>query len=241
MSVFEDLLKAPAEQLLKLLYKTATERDQQVPGGRTRQIARKLGLTHAQLISAVGFNSFIRDLPDVVTLLGFADYEELARLRNRVFSGDVYDRLGIKDVLAVYHHVKDDAQHLQVMQYLLAARLRRIEACIEATVNSLVIERYKREMRAIYHEGVAQLEFIEERLRNTHSGFRALLNEVVMIVESRQLPVGEIFFRSAILPEEKRRLISKGFVPRALVESRLQDSDLSPQERRVLEEQLKLM
>ena len=53
--------------------------------------------------------------------------------------------------------------------------------------------------------------------------------------------MGDIFFRDNILPEEKRRLILKGFVPRHLIESRLEDADLPPKERKVLEEQLKLM
>lgn len=239
MSVFEEILTAPAEQLLKLLYKSAATRDSETR--RSREIAKKFGLTHGQLLCALGFNSHIRELPDVLTILGVASYDALATSRNEYFTSDIYDRVGIKDILAIYLHVAKDPQHLQIMQYLLGSRLRNIEDRIEATVNSLIIERYKKEMRSIYNDGVAQFEFVEERLRNTHSGFRALLNEVVMIVESRLIPAGDIFFRDMILPEEKRRLITKGFIPRDLVVSRLQEPDISPQERKVLNEQLKLM
>jgi hypothetical protein len=241
LSPFETLLTAPAEELLKALYRAASSRDQEQQGRRSRFIARTLGLTHSQLLCCVGFNPHIRELPDVTTLLGFKDYDALAKTRNEYFVNDIYDRLGIKDVLAIYLHVPRDPRHLQVMQYLIATRLQNIEERIEATVNSLVIERYKKEMRAVYSDGVAQFEFVDERLRNTHSGFRALLNEVVLIVESRLIPIGDIFFRNNILPEEKRRLIIKGFVPRHLVESRLEDPTLSTQERKVLVEQLPMM
>lgn len=241
MSVFEDLLTASAEDLLKPLYRAAAGRDKDAPGRRSRAIAQFLGLTHCQLICAVGFNAHINDLPDVTSLLGFGSYDALAKARNEYFVSDIYDRLGIKDVLAIYLHVARTPRHLEIMQYLLTGRLRKIEERIEATVNSLIIERYKKEMRAIYSDGVAQFEFVDERLRNTHSGFRALLNEVALIVESRLIPVGDIFFRPNILPEEKRRLIVKGFVPRHLIEARLAEADISAQERRVLEEQIRLM
>ena len=44
-----------------------------------------------------------------------------------------------------------------------------------------------------------------------------------------------------LLPEEKRRLIIRGLIPRELVESRLADSEIPAQERHVLEDQLKLL
>ena len=130
---------------------------------------------------------------------------------------------------------------LEVIQHLLTRRLQKIEDRIEATVNSVVIERYKKEMRSIYNDGVAQIDFAEKRLSKTHSGFRALLNEVAMIVESRLIPIGDIFFRESILPEEKRRLMIRGLIPRDLVETRLEDRDIPEQERNVLEDQLKLL
>ena len=105
----------------------------------------------------------------------------------------------------------------------------------------MVIERYKKEMRAIYNDGVAQIDFAEERLARPYNGYRALLGEVSLIVESRLIPIGDIFFRNNILPEEKRRLMMRGLIPRSLVESRLSDADLSAHERVVLQDQLKLL
>jgi len=240
MSVFEQILTASAEELLKLVFKSAAARDGQAQGSRSREIAHKLGLTHAQLLCAAGFNAHIRELPDVATILGFPGYDALARARDEYFTHDVYKRLGIKDVLAIYAQVARDTQHQQVMQYLMSTRLKHIEDKIEATVDSLVIERYKKEMRGIYSDGVALPEFVEWRLANTHSGFRALLNEVLLIVEHRLVPVGDIFFRDAVLPEEKRRLITKGLVPRDLIAARLAEPDIPVPERKVLEEQLRL-
>jgi hypothetical protein len=82
---------------------------------------------------------------------------------------------------------------------------------------------------------------VETRLREVHTGFRTLLGEVQMIIENRIIPLGDIFFRNSILPEEKRRLIKHGLVPREVVRSRLESADLSALERRVLEEELRLL
>lgn len=243
MSLFEDLLTARSEDLLKTLYKSATKREEAAARGlaRARQVARDLGLTYPQLVCAVGFNPHIQELSDVIAVLGFDSYDALARERNVAFTSDVYQQLAVKDVLAIYQHVTHNMPMLEVIQHLLERRLEKIEERIEATVNSMFIERYKKEMRAIYNDGVAQIDFAEKRLSNTRSGFRALINEVALIVESRLIPVGDIFFRESILPEEKRRLIIRGLIPRALVEARLADPAIPDQEREVLEDQLKLL
>ncbi len=243
MSRFEEILTASSEDLLKALYKSASAQDDHAAFGtaRAKQAARNLGLTFPQLVCALGFNAQIAQLSDVLAMLGFDSYDALARERNLSFVNDIYHQLGIKDVLAVYLHVTKSAPLLEVIQHLLDMRLQRIEDRIEATVNSVIIERYKKEMRAIYIDGVAQIDFAESRLSREPNGFRALLNEVAMIVESRLLPIGDIFFRDTILPEEKRRLIIRGLIPRELVLNRLSDPKIAPQERAVLEDQLKLL
>ena len=243
MSRFEEILTATSEDLLKTLYKSSSSQDERTASGgtRTRQVAKNLGLTYAQLVCAVGFNPQIQDLSDVIAVMGFNSYDALAHERNLAFTTDIYQYLGIKDVLAIYQHVARCLPLLEVLQHLLARRLQKIEDRIEATVNSVVIERYKKEMRAIYNDGVAQIDFAEMRLSKVHSGFRALVNEVALIVESRLIPVGDIFFREAILPEEKRRLIIRGLIPRDLVLSRLADYKISAQERAVLEDQIRLL
>jgi len=243
MSRFEEILTAGSEDLLKTLYKCASNPQEPAATGnaRARQMARNLGLSYAQLVCALGFNPHIRDLSDVLAVVGFESYDKLAHERNLAFINDIYQHLGVKDVLTVYQHVTGDLQVLDVIQHLIQLRLENIEKQIEATINSVFIERYKKEMRAIYNDGVAQIDFVEKRLQNTHSGFRALLNEVALIVESRLVPVGDLFFRDSILPEEKRRLIIRGLIPRDLIEARLADTALALREREVLEEQLKLL
>ena len=143
-------------------------------------------------------------------------------------------------MLTLYSTVKDENETLQVMQYLLKNRLGNIESKIEATVSSLIIEKYKTEMKAIYADKIADIDFAEERLNNAESGFRALLNEACIITESRLIPAGDIFFRETILPEEKRKLLSKNLIPVELVESRLEEQNISQQEKQMLNEFLAL-
>ncbi len=235
-SRFRELLQATPEGLLQRLYPLIKAAgDQPAPLDR---IARDLKLNETQLICALGFNPHIRELPEIINFLGHAGYDELARLRNEYFVNDIYDRLKIDDVLAIYAAASSHMDTLEIMQYLLNARLGHIESRIEQTVNPMVIEKYKKEMKAIYADGIAQIDFAEQRLNRTDSGFRALLNEVGIIVDNKLIPVGDIFFRDTILPEEKRRLLNKGQIPREFVESRLSEGDLSEQERNMLEEYL---
>jgi len=151
---------------------------------------------------------------------------------------DIYERLALENILQIYGVVKNDLSTLDVMQYLLKQRLEKIEDRIESTVNSLVIEKYKAEVKAIYSDGIAKIEFAEERLEKADSGFRALLNEVAMIIESKLIPVGDIFFRDTILPEEKRKILNTGLISAELIQSRLHDG-ISIDEKKVLKDYLK--
>ena len=172
--------------------------------------------------------------------MGFDSFDELAQHRNDVFATDIYKRLTFDNVIEIYSSIKTNTELLHIMQYLLKSRLKNIEGKIEATVNSIIIEKYKAEMRAIYFDRIATIEFVEERLDNKDSGFRALLNEVAIIIEAKIIPTGDIFFRDSILPEEKRKILLKGLIPIDLVESRLEDESISNDEKRVLLEHLKL-
>jgi hypothetical protein len=237
MSVFRDIIGASEEQLLQRFYRYKDEVT--AMGNRLQDIARKEGLRPEQLVCAVGFNPHSRYLTEIMPLLGFATFEELSKERNDVFTSDIYKRVSLDDVLAIYVSVKDDPATLQVMQYLLKERLERVERRIEETVNSLIIDKYKAEMRAIYSDGVADVDFADQRLNRQDSGFRALLNEVSIIIDSKLIPAGDIFFRSSILPEEKRKILNKGLIPKDLIQARLDDQNTSPEEKQVLLEYLK--
>lgn len=237
MAGLSHILGTSAQKLANLI-RRSTAGSEGTREERVAHAAERLGLNPTQLICAIGFNPHLREIGPELKALGYAGYDELAAHRNELFVSDIYRKLSIDDVLAIYAAVCNDLPLLQIMQYLLTARLQKIEGRIEQTVNSLVIERYKKEMRAIYGGGVAQIEFAEGRLNNTDSGFRALVNEVSIIVDSRLIPVGDIFFRNTILPEEKRRILSRGLIPRELVLARLEDSSIAEQERQMLEEYL---
>jgi len=237
MATFNDIIAAQGGDLLQLFHPF---RDDAGPSGnRLSVITKKYRLHPQQLICAVGFNPNARYLTDVYPLLGYATYNELCQERNDIFVSDIYKRISLDNVLKIYEVIVNDNEFLQLMQYLLKTRLAKVEQRIEETVNSLVIEKYKTEIRAIYNDGIATIEFAEERLGRQDSGFRALLNEVNIIVESRLIPAGEIFFRGSILPQEKQKLLSRGLIPKELVESRLADENTSPDEKRVLYDYLK--
>jgi hypothetical protein len=238
MTTITDFLTATPERLINYFFSVAADR-QLTPKQKIRRVAYKLGMRSAQVLCGVGFHPQIAQLPDVISALSYASYDELARDRNTAFFEDVYVRLSIDDILALYDVIKSHYRTIDTMQYLLPRRLGNIEQHIESTVNPLVIERYKKEMRAIYSSGIAQIDFAEARLSNTHSGFRALINEVGIIVDTKLIPVGDIFFRNTVLPEEKRKLLKRGLVPIDFVRTRLEDNTISVKERQVLEEYLR--
>jgi hypothetical protein len=237
ISAFRAILTASEENLVQRFFRYKDSATSM--GSRLAEIAKAEGLRNEQLICAVGFNHHARMITEIMPLLGYATFEELAKERNNVFTTDIYRRLPLDDVLAIYTEVKQDPANLQVMQYLLKERLEHVEQRIEETVNSMIIDRYKSEMRTVYNEGIAGMDFAEARLNRTDSGFRALLNEVGIIVDAKIIPAGDIFFRNTILPEEKRRLLARGLIPKDLIEARLNDENTPADEKPILSEYLR--
>lgn len=233
MAKFNEILTGTPEQLVKIfyLYEGDTQEDSDL---KRKTIAKIIKLKSEQLICAIGFNPNLDELTDIMPTLGYKNIDELTKDRNDIFINDTYRKLSLENILAIYEAVKDRQQTLQVMQYLLESRLESIETKIEETVNSMIIEKYKAEMRAIYSDNIADIDFAEKRLSRTDSGFRALLNEVMIIAESRLLPAGDIFFRDTILPEEKRKLLNKGMIPNDLIETRLAEENIPQQEKKML-------
>jgi hypothetical protein len=235
-----DLLWATPERLVNVFCRVQPEANADELR-RLMNAARQLGLSSARLVCGLGFNPAIPDLLDVVSVAGFADYQALAQSRNTLFVADVYKQLSLDDVLAIYGRVREDARLLELMQYLMTSRLQNLERDIDSTVHAPTIERYRAEVRSVYRLGIAQLSFAEERLGRPDNGFRALVSEIQLIAETRLIPVGEIFFRADVLPEEKRKLVTRGLVPRNLVGERLNDPQVPAAERLLLERELRLM
>ena len=99
MSRFEEILTASSEDLLKTLYKSSSGASERYASGiaRRRQVAKNLGLTYAQMVCAVGFNSEIQELSDILAVMGFESYDALAKERNLTFTSDIYQQLGIRE------------------------------------------------------------------------------------------------------------------------------------------------
>ena len=238
MPDFSEILASSEEELLQHFYKVRDDASL-AKEDKLNAVGKKFALRGAQLVCAVGFNSNAQNLPEILPPMGFDSFDELARTRNDVFTSDIYKRVPFDNIIEIYTSIKDNPEMLQIMQYLLKSRLYNIEHRIEETVNTIIIEKYRAEMRAIYFDRIATIDFVEERLDNTDSGFRALLNEVAIIIEAKIIPTGDIFFRDSILPEEKRKLLAKSLIPIELVETRLADENISAEERRILLEHVK--
>ena len=235
---FKKMIQATREELPNFFIRFE---DIEIPKDRKMEaLARDMALRPAQIICAIGFNPYTPEVLEILSFMGLDSYDQLSQQRNEIFTTDIYRNLTLDNTLSIYNAIKDHPALLQVMQYLLKLRLQKIESRIEETVNSLIIEKYKAEIRTIYNDGIANIEFAEERLGVKGSGFRALLNEVGIIVESKLIPAGDIFFRDTVLPEEKRRLLNKGLIPRELIEARLDDEDTPQDEKRILYDYLKL-
>ena len=240
MDSFSDILIAPGEELIRKFYVYQDELGPELDENRTDIIAMKLGLRRQEMILAVGFNPHINECLEILPILGFKNMDDLAHERNEIFISDIYRKITLDEVLQIYSNVKEFPKMLQVMQYLAEHRLKNIETKIEETVNSSLIEKYKVEMKTIYMDGIAGIDFAENRLGTIDSGFRALLNEVTIITESRVIPAGDIFFRDTILPEEKRKLLNRGLIPLELVQARLDDPAVSTRERKILEDYIRM-
>ena len=240
MANFRDILSNSSEELLKVFYMFGGDEFMAGKAHRLDKIAKELRLRTEQLICAIGFNPNLGDLTEIIHLLGYSNIDELVKKRNEIFITDIYKKVSLDNILTIYNVIKDFPETLQVMQYLAEQRLKSIETKIEATVNSIIIEKYKAEIRSIYLDSIAGIDFAEKRLDKIDSGFRALLNEVTIITESRIIPAGDIFFRDTVLPEEKRKLLNKGLIPLELVHARLEDGTISPREKKMLQDYLSI-
>ena len=119
---------------------------------------------------------------------------------------------------------------------VLIARLDHIEETIDGTISSRIIDAYKLEVRVIYADGIGQIDFAEHRIADAENGFRALTNELSLIVDNKVLPAGDVFFRDTVLPAEKRKLLKSGAIPQDMIITRLSDPKISDKERKMLKE-----
>jgi len=235
MISFTELLTASDADLVKLFYKIKVE-----PGDdfikRINKIAALFGLNHAQLVCALGFNKNIRDLTDIISVLGFRSYKLLAYRQIELFTTDTYQQLPIDNILDIYSARLEDARIMGSLRELLMPRLEHIEAEIEKNDDPGRIISYRMEVHAIYNSGIADKNFAEARINKTSIGkFRAMANESGIIVETGLIPASNLFFMESISPEEKKGLIEKKYISEDMIKNRLQNQNISLDEREMLE------
>lgn len=236
MASFLDILTASEEQLVNLFYRVKPSQSTDFLV-KINHAATQLGLNHSQLVCALGFNKHIRELTDVLSVIGFSSYKLLSYRRNELFSHDTYGELSVDNVLDIYSERVRDEEILETLRELLSPRFTSIEARIAAEDRdpSLVFS-YKMEIHAVYASGIATEAFAQQRVAQDIGQFRLLTDEIQMVVEQGLIPASNLFFTDSLQPDEKKFLLQTGHVSDAMVRNRLQNSDISEQERDLLED-----
>ena len=233
---FTELLTASDADLVKIFYKVKVEPSDDFIK-RINKIAVKLDLNHSQLVCALGFNKNIRELTDIISVLGFRSYKLLSYRQNELFTTDTYQQLSIDNILDIYSARLEDEEIMQSLRELIMPRLEHIEADIEKTDDPSHIISYRMEVHAIYSSGIADKAFAEQRINKKGIGkYRIIANELGVIVEAGLLPASNMFFMDSISPEEKKDLIERKHISESMIKNRLQNAKISQEEREMLEE-----
>jgi hypothetical protein len=235
MISFTELLTASDAELVKIFYNVKS--DPSVDFIKNiNSIAEQLKLNHSQLVSAIGFNKNIRDLTDIITVLGFKSYKVMIYRRNELFTTDTYQQLGIDNILDIYSVRLEDEEILETLRELLQPRLQHIETDIEKTDDPSYTFSYRMEIHSIYQSGIADKSFAEERIQKDIGKYRHMASELNEMIEAGIFPPSNFFFMESISPDEKRELIQQDHVSSDMVKNRLQNSKISADEREMLEE-----
>ncbi|MEM7542366.1 MAG: hypothetical protein AAF384_12400 [Pseudomonadota bacterium] len=236
MPSFRDVLTAPEEQLVNVFYriKPPTEADFIK---KINQVATQLELNHAQLVCALGFNKHMRDLTDILSVVGFSSFKLLGYRRDELFSTDAYDQLEIDNVVDIYaEHIEDSETSAQILE-LTPKRLGNIEEKVLENDPAVVIS-YKMEIHAIYTGGIVNEDFVTQRLSAPIGDLRAMTDELALIIDMDIVPPSNLFFSDDLSPAEKQILIDSGKIEKTMIENRLANMDISEDERQMLEDAL---
>ena len=231
---FTELLIASDAELVKIFYKVKSDPSQDFIKN-INSIAAQLELNHSQLVCAIGFNKNIRDLTDIMTVLGFKSYKVIIYRRNELFTTDSYQQLGIDNILDIYAERLEDEEILETLRELLRPRLEHIEADIEKTGDPGHVISYRMEIHSIYQSGIADKPFAEERINKDIGKYRHMASEINEIISAEILPPSNFLFMETISPDEKRELIEQKHISPDMVKNRLQNAKISEEERDMLE------
>ena len=234
MLSFTEILTASDADLVKFFYKiNPDENDDFII--RINKIASQLGLNHTQLVCALGFNKHIRDLSDIYSTLGFRSYKLLSYRSNELFSTDTYNQLPIDNVIDIYSERLEDEEILNSLREILVTRLDNIEKDLDKNDDAGHIFSYRMEVHSIYTAGIVAADFAKARIEKDISKFRMMSGEIDVIVEMGFEPPSNLFFQDFLSPEEKVALIESKHITPDMVKNRLQNRDISEEERDLLE------
>ena len=234
MVSFTELLTASDSDLVKIFYKISIyEKDDFII--KINTAAEQIGLNHSQLVCALGYNKNIRDLVDIYSTLGFRSYKLLFYRCNDLLTNDTYSQLPIENILDIYSERLEDQIILDTIKDIINPRLKHIEEDIEKNDDPSHIFSYRMEIHAIYSSGIADQSFAENRLKMINSKFRILSDEVQAIIQAEVLPPSNLFFTNDISQEEKKSLLDKNLIKPDMIKNRLQNKNISGEERELLE------
>ncbi len=235
MISFTELLTASDAELVKVFYKVKSNPDEDFIV-RINKIASQLDLNHSQLVCALGFNKYIRELEDIYSTLGFRSYKLLSYRCNELYRTDTYNQLGIDNILDIYSERLEDEQILGSLREMLGSRLEHIEAGIEKNDDPGHIISYKMEIHSIYTAGIVDQTFAEKRIDKDIGKFRIMSDETHVIIEAGFIPPSNLFFKDSLSPDEKRILIEQKHIHGDMIKNRMQNSSISDAEREMLED-----
>lgn len=234
MISFTDLLTASDSELVKIFYKIQSDPSLDFIKN-INNIAAQLQLNHSQLVCAFGFNKNIRDMTDIMTVLSFKSYKIMTYRRNELFTTDTYQQLGIDNILDIYSERLEDKEILDTLRELLQLRLQHIETSIEKDGNPGHTISYRMEIHAIYQSGLANKPFAEKRIQKDIGKYRHIASEINEIINADIFPPSNFLFMESISPDEKKELIEQEHISLSMVKNRLQNTNISTDEREMLE------
>jgi len=235
MTTFREILTADDSELVRIFYRVKRTSELDFLKKITHT-ATQLQLNHRQLVCALGFNPHVRDLTDILSLIGFSSYKLLAYRRNELFATDTYQQLDIDNIVDIYASDREDEELLTTLRELLPQRLDAIEAKLRNGGEPAMMISYKMEVNAIYASGIATAEFAASRIASPIADLRQRIAEIRMIVEGDLLPPANLFYADALLPEEKRYLLESGLIGAPMIQNRLANPAISEDERQMLED-----
>lgn len=234
MPSFTEVLTAADADLVKMFYQIESDPNEDFIL-RINKVASKLELNHTQLVCALGFNRYIRDLSDIYSTLGFRNYKLLSYRCNELFSTDTYNQLPIDNVIDIYSERLEDEEILESLREILVTRLENVEKDLDKHEDAAHIFSYRMEVHSIYTAGIVGADFAKMRIEKNIGKYRMMSGEIDVIVELGFEPPSNLFFQDFLDPEEKVSLIEAKHITPDMVKNRLQNRDISAEERDLLE------